>query len=82
MVGVTMRGIVTISRYWGYPKVNTIITDEFIGLRISLENFTKALKEEIGSVTWVVRKETFDERLDQAVMRVLEKVKQESVKIV
>jgi hypothetical protein len=77
-----IRGIVTISRYWDNPKINTTIEDNFIALRISLNSFTKALKSEIGSVAMVFKKDTFDKRFDQAVLRVLSKVKEESTKVV
>ena len=77
-----MKAVVTISRYWDNPKITTVITPAFISLSIDMEDFVTALKQEIGSVTWTFKKETFDKQLDEAIRVVLEKVKEESIKVV
>jgi len=77
-----MKQVLTISRYWTNPKIQTIITDESISLQVSLDDFISALKTEIGSVSFVFKKETFNAQLDSAVNKVLEMVKEESVKVI
>lgn len=71
---------VTISRYWNNPKISTIVTTEGISLTIELEDFITALKEEIGSVSTTFTKKSFSQQLDNAVITVLEKIKEESIK--
>jgi ABC-type enterochelin transport system substrate-binding protein len=77
-----MKTMVTISRYWTKPEILTTITDESISLQISMDDFIKALKTEIESVTWTFTKVTFEKQLDEAINRVIEKVKEESAKVV
>lgn len=77
-----MKEIVTISRYWNKPSIGVVVTDQSISLSITLDDFIDAVKKEIGSVRWVVKDETFEARLDKAVKTVLEKVKEESTKVI
>lgn len=72
---------VTISRYWNRPEINITVNDESISLNMKMDDFIKALKEEIGSVTWTFRDKTFNETMDNAVQSVIKKVKEESVKV-
>jgi hypothetical protein len=72
---------VTISRYWNRPEINITVNDELISLNMKMDDFIKALKEEIGSVTWMFRDKTFNETMDNAVQSVIKKVKEESVKV-
>lgn len=72
---------VTISRYWNRPEINITVNDELISLNMKMDDFIKALKEEIGSVTWTFRDKTFNEAMDNAVQSVIKKVKEESVKV-
>jgi hypothetical protein len=72
---------VTISRYWNRPEINITVNDELISLNMKMDDFIKALKEEIGSVTWTFRDKTFNETIDNAVQSVIKKVKEESVKV-
>jgi len=76
-----MKSIVTISRHWKNPKITTSISTDGIAIQMSMEDFVTALKEEIGSVTWVVMQKTFSERLDAAVEKVISGMKQETVKV-
>ena len=75
------KSVVTISRNWNNPKIITTITGEKISIQMSIEDFVTALKAEIGSVTWVVTKAAFDTKLDEAVSRVIEGIKDESAKV-
>jgi hypothetical protein len=45
-----MKSVITISRYWTNPKIQTTITNESISLQVSLDDFISELKTEIGSV--------------------------------
>ena len=72
---------VTISRYWNNPEISTSIDSDQITLSISMEDFTKALKSEIGSVATTFTQKSFEKKLDEAINSVLEKVKEESIKI-
>ena len=75
------RELVTITRYWHAPQIHLKVTDEKIGLDLPLEDFLKALKQEIGSVKLILRQATWDQQFDEAWRRTVEKVKEESVKI-
>jgi hypothetical protein len=77
-----VKAVVTISRYWKNPKISTVVTDDSISLTISLDDFIAALKSEIGSVTSTFTQKTFESKVDAAVSAVLEKVKEESIKVV
>ena len=72
--------VVTVSRYWHEPKILTYIDGNEISLTISMDDFVKAMvqeidlseivsqiKNEIGSVRWVFKDETWDKKFDQAV---------------
>jgi len=45
-----------------------------LSISTPLDDITKALKEEMGSVTWVFTKETFEKRFDDALLRVLKQI--------
>lgn len=77
-----MKGVITISRYWTNPKITTILSDESINLSINLDDFISAIKNEIPLVTWTFKQATFEKQFDSAVATVLEKVKEESIKVV
>ncbi len=74
-----MKRFVTISRKWNAPQIEVTLNDEAIGIIMQMSDFVEALKCEletegfvegikagVGSVTWVVKKETFNARVDQA----------------
>lgn len=77
-----MKSEVTISRHWSHPKIHVTVSTEGISLQISIEDFISALIKEIGPVTWVVTSLQFRKRVDEAVIVVLEKMKEESSKVV
>lgn len=72
---------VTISRYWDNPQIETIISNDGIGLSIRLNDFAKALIKEIGSVAWTFKQVTFEKQVSDAIQVVLSKIKEESIKI-
>ena len=77
-----MKSVVTISRKWNNPRIETAITEESISLQISMDDFIAALKQEIGKVTWVFTQKEFDKRLDAAILSVFQGIKDESTKVV
>ena len=77
-----MKSVITISRYWDKPEILTTLSTEGISLQTNLVDFIEALVQEIGSVTWVFTDKKFREKLDQAVIVVTEKIKEETIKVV
>jgi len=77
-----MKSVITISRYWDKPEILTTLSTEGISLQTNLVDFIEALVQEIGSVTWVFTDKKFREKLDQAVIEVTEKIKEESIKVI
>lgn len=70
----------TISRNWHEPTIQHTVNLESIGLTISLEDFVRALKEELGSPTMIITKAQLSIRMDAAIARVISKIKEESIK--
>jgi hypothetical protein len=77
-----MRTVITISRHWDHPKIQTSVSNKDINLEMELDDFVTALKREIGSVTWIFRDKTFSEQIEKAKEIVLSKVKEETIKVV
>lgn len=67
-----MKQIVIISRKWNNPKISMMVTDEELSFAIDLENFIKAVKIEAS---------LNDNKLDEAVDRVVKGIKGESTRI-
>lgn len=76
------KEMVVISKQWDNPLIHVRVTNKEISLGISLEDFIEAIKQEVGSVRWIVKDSTFNLKLDTAVKSILEKIKVESVVIV
>jgi uncharacterized protein YggL (DUF469 family) len=51
-----------------------------ISLSMNLEDFQVALIKEIGSIRWTFKQATFEKKVDEAIKRVINGIKQESVK--
>jgi hypothetical protein len=77
-----MKTKVTISRYWHEPLIRTAITLEEIEISMDLEDFVKALKVELGGIWKVVRQSSFEKLLDEKIALILERVKEESAKVI
>jgi hypothetical protein len=73
---------ITISKKWNSPHIKTTVDHEGIGLQTDLEDFIIALKQEMGSITWTFKKDTFEKMLDEAIQKVLKGIKEESVKVI
>ena len=72
--------VVAASRYWGCP-VKLTVDDEYIAVSVSFDDFLVALKQEIGSVTWVWKDSTFQAKVDAAAAKVMEKFKAEAAMV-
>ena len=77
-----MRTKLTISKKWHQPQFKYTITDEEMSCEMNFEDFVRALKLEIGSVTWTLKKETFEKQLDEAIQRVISGAKEEAAKVI
>jgi hypothetical protein len=73
---------ITISRYWNNPKIMTVLWADGISLTCELEDFLLALQKELGSVRWIFRDKTFRAKFEDAVKVVIQRLKQESAKVV
>ena len=74
--------LITISRYWNNPRILNVVWGDGIAMSIDVEGFKAALKKEISSVKWVIRKATFENMVDNAFNAVITKIKEESGKAV
>lgn len=73
---------VTVSRYWNNPKINTEVTSEYISLSIDIDDFYSALLDEIGQVATTLTKKQMIKKMKLAGNTVIEKIKEESVKVI
>jgi len=76
------KKVFTISKKWNHPEFKYIITDEGMSCEMDFEDFKKALKQEIGSITWTFKRETFEKKLDKAIQIIIDGAKEESSKLV
>jgi glutamate mutase epsilon subunit len=76
-----MSDTLTISRHWHKPTIHTTVTPAGIAITIPLEDFILAVKQEIGSVAMTFTRATFSAQLDAAIFNALEKIKEESIKV-
>ena len=76
------KSIITISRRWNNPQISTTISREGIQMVMSIDDFEKALLEEIGSVTLILTREQFRDKLAKAIANVIQGIKEESIKVV
>lgn len=77
-----MRSIITISRKWNNPQIQTNISLEGIELMMSIEDFKIALLKEIGSITFTFTEKSFNKQLNDAINNILQGIKDESAKVV
>lgn len=73
---------VTISRYWNNPQIKIEITEEEIELKIHIDDFKEAVKQEVGSVLTVFTKAGISQKIDKAFEAIIEGVKEESAKVI
>lgn len=72
----------TISRHWHSPQIHTVISEEGIALALLLTDYEKALTAELyPQGSWATRDE-LEKRIVQARKIVIDKIKEESAKVV
>jgi hypothetical protein len=69
---------IVISRYWHRPKIDVFLMREGIAIEFTVEDFIKAIAEEIGSPTLILKQKTIQDKLIDAAAQVLEKAKEAS----
>lgn len=66
------KAYLTITKFWHNPIIQVLITNEGLGLRMEIEDFKKAVKEEVSKGA----------DLDGAISKVIDGIKEESRKAV
>ncbi len=84
------KNVVTISRYWHNPQIMTVVWGDGISLSVSLDDFKKILRTEIGEIQLKTEKkfgfiketkvEDFGAQFETAFTNALAKIKEESLK--
>jgi hypothetical protein len=73
---------VTISRHWHEPKIHTVVSGDGIAMAILLDDYLKALTLELyAEGRWWTREQQ-TQQVQQAAKRVLDRIKEESAKVV
>ena len=75
------RSDITISRHWNHPEIITTVSNNMISVTMDLDDFKEALIAEIGSVATTFRAATFKDKVNKAVENVIERVKEETRKV-
>jgi len=78
-VAAAPKVAVTISRHWHEPKIHTVISGEGIAMAILLDDYVLALEEELNRL---LNDPLPNLLMRQAARTVLEKIKEESAKVV
>lgn len=78
---ITAKDVVTISRYWHEPAIRTVVTSEGISLSTPVEDFLTALAQEMGPTAAMTRA-SLTKKLLAALPNVLNRIKEESIKVV
>lgn len=73
--------IITVSRHWHSPTIRTSVTFDGIALEMSLDDFVLALSGEIYATGRWLTKASLDQKVKQATHVLVEKIKEESVKV-
>jgi hypothetical protein len=73
---------VTISRHWHEPQIHTVVSGEGIAMAILLNDYVKALTLELYAEGRWWSREQLEFKVQQAAKRVLDRIKEESAKVV
>lgn len=76
---MTYRQKVVVSRKWNSPNITVFITDEEIGIAMSLDNWIEAVVSEIGNPTLMVTKAQLKDNLIKAAEAIATEMKQSTV---
>lgn len=77
-----MPTYVTISRKWHNPKIKITVDTDGIELCMEIADFVAALKAELGSPAFIIKKKTLAEKIDAGVASIICGIKQESNKVI
>lgn len=66
----------------GDPIITAVVKDNDAQISVSLEDFQKLLIQEIGTVTWVLRDKTFEQKLDLAIKNIVRGIKEGATVII
>lgn len=73
---------VTITRHWHSPQIHTGVSGEGIAMSLTLDDYVLALTEELYAQGRWMSQSQLETKVQQAAKAVLEKVKEESAKVV
>lgn len=77
-----MKEKVTVSRQWHHPEINIFVDTGCVGAGMSLQDFIKAMSDEVGNPTMLVTKTQLNIALNQAAERVIQEMKKKTAEIV
>lgn len=77
-----MKRAVVVSRQWNNPAIEMWVSDEEIGIQMSLSEFWDSIVEEMGNPTLIVSKAQLRARLEAAANQVLTEMKNQTTRIV
>jgi hypothetical protein len=72
---------VLVGRKWHEPEISISVGTEGIGISLSLEDFLKALAQEVGNPSFVVTIKGLEKRLLSASEAVVAGMKEETVRV-
>lgn len=73
---------VTISRHWHEPQIHTAISGDGIAMAVTLDDWVLALTAELYAQGRWMSKAQLEVKVQQAAKKVLERIKEESSKVV
>lgn len=74
--------MITIKRDWNNPVIELEINKDGIKISCAVEEFIKAFKNNLPKMTWDFKTETINSKCEEALIKTLEQLKAESVKII
>lgn len=75
------KHVVLVSRIWKSPDIHIDVTDEGIGLSITLEAFLDALGKEMGNPTFLLTQQMLLDKMKAAAVSVTQAMKAESARV-
>jgi hypothetical protein len=70
-----MKTVLTTSRKWSNPQIESFVSSEEVGASIEIDAFLDALVESIGNPTLLVTKAKLREKLGAATQEVLKELR-------
>ena len=72
----TDKSVVVISRRWDNPKINISVTNEGIGMVMSLDKFIVAVGKEMGNPTMLITNKMLVDKLNAVTNVVIDEMKE------